>query len=247
MVEFEIWQGVLLAAVGVIAGFLNVIAGGGSLLVLPTLVFMGIDGAVANGTNRVAIIAQNIASVTGFSKQGYSDIKTSLTLSFCALPGAALGAYFGTRVSGELFERILGGLMVFLMVIMSRKSKKTGDEGLPQRTVLGHVLMVGIGFYGGFIQAGVGFFLMAVLNRVMGLDLVRVNMHKVFIVGVYTLVALAFFVSQGQVIWLIGIVLAVGNAIGGWLGAHFAVKKGERFIRVILNVVLIVMAIRLLV
>jgi uncharacterized membrane protein YfcA len=110
----------------------------------------------------------------------------------------------------------------------------------------GHLLMVGVGFWGGFIQLGVGFIIMPVLNRVMGLDLVRTNMHKVFIVAIYTVVALLVFASQLELLWIIGIILAVGNAIGGYLGAHFTMKKGEDMIRLVLNLVLVVFVIKLL-
>ncbi len=244
--EFELWQLFLLAGVGVLSGFLNVMAGGGSLLALPVLIFMGLPGNVANGTNRVAIVAQNASAVTSFFRKGYSEIRTMLTLALCAVPGAAMGAYLGTQVSGELFNRILGGLMIALLILMSRKQRDAEVTEKPKRLVLGHILMVAVGFYGGFIQAGVGFFLMAVLYRVVGLDLVRVNAYKVFIVGIYTLVALAIFADRGQVLWLAGASLAVGTTIGGWIGAHFTVKRGERLIRIVLNAVLIVMAARLL-
>ena len=244
--EFELWQLFLLAGVGVLSGFLNVIAGGGSLLALPVLIFLGLPGNVANGTNRVAIVAQNASAVTSFFKQGYAELRTMLTLALCAVPGAALGAYLGTQVSGELFNRILGGLMILLLILMSRKQRDAETTEKPKRLLLGHVLMVAVGFYGGFIQAGVGFFLMAVLYRVVGLDLVRVNAFKVFIVGIYTLVALAIFADKGQVLWLLGAALAVGTTAGGWIGAHFTVKRGEGLIRMVLNVVLVVMAIRLL-
>lgn len=244
--EFEFWQLFLLAGVGVLSGFLNVMAGGGSLLVLPVLIFLGLPGNVANGTNRVAIVAQNASAVASFFRKGYSDLRTMLTLALCAVPGAALGAYLGTQVSGELFNRILGGLMILLLILMSTKQRDAEITEKPKRLVLGHILMVAVGFYGGFIQAGVGFFLMAVLYRVVGLDLVRVNAFKVFIVGIYTLVALAIFADKGQVLWLLGAALAVGTTAGGWIGAHFTVKRGEGLIRVVLNVVLVVMAIRLL-
>ena len=98
----------------------------------------------------------------------------------------------------------------------------------------------------GFIQAGVGFILMAILHRTLGLDLLRVNMHKVFIVGVYTLVALVVFAVQGHVDWILGLVLATGNATGAWIGTHYAVKKGEKLIRFVLNAALIAMAAKLL-
>lgn len=244
--EFELWQLFLLAGVGVLSGFLNVMAGGGSLLALPVLIFMGLPGNVANGTNRVAIVAQNVSAFTSFFRKGYSELRTMLTLALCAVPGAAMGAYLGTQVSGELFNRILGGLMIVLLILMSRKQRDVAVIEKPRRLVLGHFLMVAVGFYGGFIQAGVGFILMAVLYRVVGLDLVRVNAYKVFIIGIYTLVALAIFADKGQVLWLAGASLAVGTTIGGWIGAHFTVKRGERLIRVILNVVLVVMAVRLL-
>ena len=244
--EFELWQLFLLAGVGVLSGFLNVMAGGGSLLALPVLIFMGLPGNVANGTNRVAIVAQNVSAFTSFFRKGYSELRTMLTLALCAVPGAAMGAYLGTQVSGELFNRILGGLMIVLLILMSRKQRDVAVIEKPRRLVLGHFLMVAVGFYGGFIQAGVGFILMAVLYRVVGLDLVRVNAYKVFIIGIYTLVALAIFADKGQVLWLAGVSLAVGTTIGGWIGAHFTVKRGERLIRVILNVVLIAMAVRLL-
>ncbi len=244
--EFELWQLFLLAGVGVLSGFLNVIAGGGSLLALPVLIFMGLPGNVANGTNRVAIVAQNASAFTSFFRKGYSELRTMLTLALCAVPGAAMGAYLGTQVSGELFNRILGGLMIVLLILMSRKRRDAPVAEKPRRLVLGHLLMVAVGCYGGFIQAGVGFFVMAVLYRVVGLDLVRVNAYKVFIIGIYTLVALAIFADKGLVIWVAGASLAVGTTIGGWIGAHFTVKRGERLIRIVLNAVLIAMAIRLL-
>ena len=244
--ELELWQLFLLAGVGVLSGFLNVIAGGGSLLALPVLIFMGLPGNVANGTNRVAIVAQNASAFTSFFRKGYSELRTMLTLALCAVPGAAMGAYLGTQVSGELFNRILGGLMIVLLILMSRKPADAEATEKPRRLVLGHILMVAVGFYGGFIQAGVGFFVMAVLYRVVGLDLVRVNAYKVFIIGIYTLLALAIFADRGLVLWLAGAALAVGTTIGGWIGAHYTIKRGERLIRVVLNAVLVVMAVRLL-
>jgi hypothetical protein len=92
----------------------------------------------------------------------------------------------------------------------------------------------------------VGFIIMPILNRAMGLDLVRTNMHKVFIIAVYTIAALVVFASTVELMWLVGLALALGNAIGGYLGAHFSVTRGEKLIRVILNIVLIAFIIKLL-
>lgn len=250
--ELEIWQLVFLSALGIIAGILNVIAGGGSLLTLPALILMGLPGPIANGSNRVAILAQNITAIYGFRTKGFSDFKLSFTLALCALPGAIAGAYVGTMVRGILFNRILAAIMilVLLQVALEQRFKGKAREPEPReqspRLFLGHLCIVGVGFYGGFIQAGVGFLLMAVLHNVMRLDLVRVNMHKVFIVAFYTTAALVVFIWTGNVLWIPALALALGNSLGGWIGSHLSVKKGEPLIRKVLFITLTAMAIRLL-
>jgi len=247
----EIWEGSLLFVAGCVAGFTNVMAGGGSLLTMPIMVFMGLPGPTANGTNRVAILIQSVSSTVAFFRRGFSDFRLSLTLTLCAMPGAVAGAFLGTKLEGVWFNRVLAGVMIGVMILMWRKKKSKTEREETQtprsarRTLSAHVLMFGAGIYGGFIQAGVGFILMAILYRVLGLDLVRVNMHKVFIVGMYTVVALAVYAINGNVEWTIGLLLAVGNATGAWVGTHYTVKKGERFIRIVLNTTLLIMAIKL--
>jgi len=246
----EIWHAIILLVVGVFSGFLNVMAGGGSLLTVPVMVFLGLPGPVANGTNRVAILAQSVTATIAFFKQGFSDFKLSITLSLCALPGAIIGAMLGTGLEGVWFNRALALIMLCVIILMLFKkepsAKNLESEGKPQRVLLGHVLMVGVGFYGGFIQVGVGFLMFPLLHHVMGLDLVRVNMHKVFIIATYTIAALTVFASKVEILWAMGICLAVGTSVGGWLGAHFSVKKGAGLIKIMLNSVLFVFVVKLL-
>lgn len=252
----EPWQLLFLTGIGIVAGTLNVIAGGGSLLSLPVLVFLGLDGPIANGTNRVAILAQNATAIGGFQARGFSDWKLSLSLALAALPGGICGALLGTMVRGELFNRILGFILIAALLYLAwQRLKKKPTSEMPsaeprpvtsRQRILGHLALVGVGFYGGFIQAGVGFLLMAALHQVMGLDLVRVNMHKVFIVAVFTLAALVVFALNGQVLWVPGLALAVGNSIGGWIGSQISVLKGESWIRAVLYGTLLLMAVRLL-
>jgi uncharacterized membrane protein YfcA len=239
----------LLAIVGVAAGWLNVMAGGGSLLTVPVMLFMGIPGPVANGTNRIAILAQNISAVAAFRRQGFSDFRLSLSLSSAAAVGALGGASIGVHLDGAWFDRVLALVMIGVMLLMATGHDKVrpADPGTASpRLLLGHVLMVGAGFWGGFIQIGVGFILMPILHRVLGFDLVRVNMHKVFIVLVYTIVALLVFASQLELLWWTGAALALGNATGGWLGAHTTVKRGEVLIRRVLYVALSAFIVKLL-
>jgi len=254
----------LLIAAGVAGGVLNVLAGGGSLITVPVMVFLGIPGPVANGTNRIGILAQSIASIATFARRGLSDFRLSLTLSACTIPGAVVGALVGSNLEGVWFNRALALIMLGILVMMHldrgtpargtpARGTPDGDavghsgNAAPTRTQLlyGHLLMVGVGLWGGFIQIGVGFIMMPILNRVMGLDLVRTNMHKVFIVAPYTLVAMLVFSSQVGLMWLAGIALAVGSSIGGYLGTHFTVRASERSVRLVLNLVLIAFIIKL--
>jgi uncharacterized membrane protein YfcA len=246
----ELWQAGLLCAVGVVAGFLNVMAGGGSLITVPVMIFMGLPGPVANGTNRIAILAQNLTAVLTFFRRGFSEFRLSLTLAACALPGSLLGALVGTRLDGVWFNRILALIMVGVMLVMhfDRGGRVRPGDHRPTRRQLawGHLLMVGAGFWGGFIQMGVGFVIMPILNRAMGLDLVRTNMHKVFIIATYTVAALAVFASRVELLWMVGLALALGNSIGGYLGAHFTISRGESLVRLVLNLVLVAFIIKLL-
>jgi uncharacterized protein len=248
--DLNLWQAALLFVVGIVGGFVNVIAGGGSLLTVPVMVFLGVPGPVANGTNRIGILAQSLTSIVTFARRDFRDFQLSLSLSACAIPGAVAGALLGVHLDGVWFNRAVALIMVGVMLAMhfDKGSAQQARDHQPTRRQLlyGHCLMLGVGFWGGFIQIGVGFIIMPILNRVMGLDLVRTNMHKVFIVAAYTMAALLIFASQIELLWIVGVVLAVGNSIGGYLGARFTISSGERMIRLVLNLVLVAFIIKLL-
>ena len=248
--ELGAWGGILLISVGFAAGFLNVVAGGGSTLSVPVMIFMGLPAPIANGTNRIAILAQNITAVVTFFRRGYSDFKLSLSLAICAIPGAVVGALVGVEFEGIWFNRMLA-IIMFGIILINHLDKKTAPTKKIVtsriRLVIGHLMMILVGFWGGVIQIGVGFLIMPILSGVIGLDLVRTNMHKVFIIGTYTVVALAIFASNLEIPWMIGLALASGNMLGGYLGARISISQGDRFIRIVLNVVLTCFIVRLLV
>jgi uncharacterized membrane protein YfcA len=243
----DYWNWLLLFGVGSIAGFINVNAGGGSSLTLPTLIFMGLDGALANGTNRVAIFIQNIFAVASFKKNKMHQFRESTELSLFTLPGAIFGAILASRISSVLFERILGGVLIFIVLSLffSRSYKDRDSNQKEHKSWWIYPALIGIGFYGGFLQIGVGFLFMAALYHLLRVDLITVNMHKVFIILIYTVPALLIFMWTGNVNWKYGLALAAGNAFGGWWGAHVAVKGGERVIRMILAVAISIMALKL--
>ncbi len=246
--HLDLWQIALLFGVGAVAGVLNVLAGGGSLLTLPVLIFLGLPSAMANGTNRVAILIQNIVAVQGFRHRKVMPLKLALICTVPALIGSVIGAKLAIDIGDEAFRRILAGVMIgvcALMVVDPTKRWRFDPATLTRaRLAALAVTFLGVGVYGGFIQAGVGFIIITGL-LVHGLDMVRINAVKVFVVMVYTVSALAVFVRAGQVDWALGLALAAGNATGGWLGSQLAVSKGHDWLRRAVLVVAVAFAVKL--
>lgn len=239
---------VILAGFG--AGFINTLAGSGSLITLALMEFMGIPIGIANGTNRVGVLIQNIVAVDSFRHSDKLDLRGGFMLSVPAIVGAIIGARIAVDLNEALLRQIIGGLMVvMLFVIIVRpnrwlKGTLLSLEGYP--TLGQGLIFFVIGMYGGFIQAGVGVFLLAGLVLGVGYDLVRANAVKNLIVLAFTIFALGVFVLEGQVWWLIGVLLALGNAGGAWIAAKVAVEKGADFVRWVLIAVVVISATRLL-
>lgn len=240
----------VLALVGVAAGFINVVAGGGSMLTVPALVLMGVPGPVANGTNRIAIIAQTVSASIAFYRRGVWNLRLSLSLAAALLPGAVLGAWWGAHIEGVWFNRLLAGVMIVVMLTMGLESRikqeNTADQQELARPLLTHLLIALVGVYGGLIHIGIGFLIMFVLHRVGGLSLTHTNMHKMVTVVPYSIAALAIFQAEAGIIWVAGLALAVGNTLGGWLGVHVSLARGERFIRLMFNLCIAALIVRLL-
>ena len=238
----------ILFGAGVGCGWINVIAGGGSALTVPVMLFLGMPGPVANGTNRIAIIAQSLAAVAAFGQSGFREWRLAGGLAAAASAGAFLGARYGVKLEGEAFDRALAFILVAVGLLTATGADKAVVSAVtrPRNLALGHALMFGAGVYGGFIQVGVGFLMMPILSRVMGLDLVRTNMHKVFITLMFSLVALAVFAASVEISWAAGAALAAGNAIGGWAGARATVLRGSRFVRAAVLVAIGALAVKLL-
>ena len=238
----------LLFGVGSLGGFLNVMAGGGSTITLPILIFLGLEPTLANGTNRLGIIAQTLSAVVSFRQEKYHDFKLSLKLTAFALPGAIAGAIIATRISNELFQKILAYVLIGVTVSMLLRKINTNKplEQQGKQSWWIYPVILGLGFYGGFMQVGVGFLFMASLFHLMKLDFIRVNMHKVFIIFVYTIPAFLIFVFTGKVDWRYGLILSLGMGLGGWWAAKISVKKGEKFIRIVLIAAILLMALKLL-
>jgi hypothetical protein len=232
-----------LALAGLVAGVINTLAGGGTLLTVPTLVYFGLPATVANGTNRIGVLLQNVFATRGFRREGFDAVAESLPIVLPAVVGSILGATVASRMSAELYERIFGLAMIVVLIPILRgaKAKPSGPPAPPRSRLLNAAIFFAIGFYGGSIQAGVGIFVIAALAR-SGVDLIRANAIKVILVGALTAVALPVFVLQGQIDWPFALAMATGFALGGELGARVATRGGERVIKPVLVVSVLAMA-----
>ena len=236
-----------LVAIGFISAVINVIGGGGSFLTLPLLIFLGLPASVANGTNRVAVLAQNISAVFGFHRHNVLPLKWAIAVSVPAMAGAALGVWAALNVPDIAFRRILSIVMLAVAFGTLVHRRVRGDRRSAPRDAWDPLTVAGFfftGVYGGFLQAGVGFLVLAV-TTLAGLDLLRGNAVKVFSVMLLTLLSLAVFAGAGQVNWSAGLALALGSFVGGLAGVKLAVYKGRRWLERTVTITMVVFAILL--
>ena len=240
----------LLILAGIAAGFVNMLAGNGSLITLPALLAIGLPANVANATNRVGITLQNIVGTEGFYRQGRLDVRGALLLSIPTVVGSILGARIAVNIDEALFRKVLAVAMLIMLVIMLVKPERwiTGKVRVHsgRLSIVQVLVFFAIGVYGGFLQAGVGIFLLAGLVLGPGYDVVRANAVKVAIVLTLTIAALIVFQANAQVLWGPGLVMGIGSMIGAWLGTHFAVRKGTAWVRWFVIVVVLVSTAQLL-
>lgn len=234
---------IALIIAGLMVGFINTLAGGGSIISLSVLMVLGLPANVANGTNRIAIAVQTLTASSSFRQQKVLDTKKGVILGIPALLGSILGALIAVDINEAIFEKAVGIIMLVMLIFILYNPKKwlSGqDELLKKKTSFIQILIFFlIGVYGGFIHMGVGYFLLIALVGGIGYDLVKANAVKVFIVLIYTPVALFIFLLYGQVNWEYGLTLTIGNVFGALIASRLAVKKGVNFVRWVIVVVIL--------
>ncbi len=258
-----------LVAAGLAAGILNTLAGGGSFLTIPALIFLGLDANAANGTNRIGVLLQSGIAATTFARRGRLPGRDAFRL----VPVTVAGALAGARVAVDIPAPVLRGVLAAVILIAlpavfipegrsgggssragagapaesaAGPGSRNGRAGGSRRALLLQLAFLGIGFYGGFLQAGVGFLILGALVPLAGLDLVRANALKVTIVAFHTALALPVFIAHRQVELAPGLILAAGTMLGAWIGTHLAVLRGARFVRWVLLAALLISAAQLL-
>lgn len=239
----------ILFSVGFIASIVNTLAGGGSLLTLPVLIFLGFPSNVANGTNRILILINSIVGTAGYKSKGVSTYPFNVYLGISALLGALIGAKIAIDIKGEIFNRILSVVMIIfgLIILLSRnyEIEKITERITGKYFWISVVAFFFIGIYGGFINAGIGIVIVIFLNSINRMTLIRANATKVALISIYTLGALILFAINEKVDWVAGLWMAAGSLFGAWWSSRWSVKKGDNVIKIAMLIMVTVMAVKL--
>lgn len=232
----------ILIASGLAVGFLNTLAAGATVISMTVFMALGIPIVEASGTNRIAVLLQNLTSSFTFRKQNLLDTKSSLKISVPIILGIIIGAQFSMMVSEEFFKICFSTglvIMIALMLLKPGSWLKETNCGIRQLNMKSFMMLLLSGFYGGSVYVGVGYFFIAVFVLSMGYDLIRANALKSFVAFVTTPFSLVIFMLNGQVNYEYGLIHAIGNIIGAYIAAKYAKKLGVKFIRILLIGVII--------
>ncbi len=249
--ELEYYHYLIAILGSAIAGAINTLAGNGSAITLTILTeLLGLPGNMANGTNRVGVLSQTVASTYAFHRKGKLDIFSSKYYIILTVIGAVLGVYVATRISNEAFIQVFRYLMIVMLIVVLVKPKRwlreTDTENPPSMWFIVPMFLA-LGFYGGFIQMGMGIFFLAIMVLGARHSLIDSNVIKSLIVAIYTAIVLAIFHYKGLVDWKIGGIMAIGQMAGGYLMANIAAKhpKANIWTHRVLVVVVIAAILRL--
>ncbi len=228
---------------GILVGFINTLAGGGSIISLSILIMLGLPATVANGTNRVAIALQNLVAVSSFKQQKVLEVRKALYLSIPAILGSLVGSWIAVDINEADFEKAIGIIMLVMLIFVLFKPQQYiyGRAEVSEKPIRWgtYVIFFFIGIYAGFIHMGVGYFLLAGIVLGAGYDLVKANAIKVLIILAYAPFTLAVFYFHHEINWGYGLVMALGNMLGAWLASRMAVKKGVAFVKWVIVIVIL--------
>lgn len=234
---------IILISSGVLVGFINTLGAGATVISMVVYMAMGIPIMEAAGTNRVSVIIQNLTASLTYRSQNMLDTKESLKLAIPIIIGTLLGTQFALNVSEEIFTGLfiagLIGMSIMLIASPSSWTKPIGSSYQSRVTPLHYIYLFIAGLYGGAVYVGLGYFLISVFVLGLGMDIVRANALKSFMAFTITPFSLLIFALNGEVNYTYGIVHALGNIVGSYIAARYAVKIGSKVIHKILLVLVI--------
>ena len=250
MPDIPILHVILLIITGFLAGFVNTLAGGGSALTLSVLIFLGVPANVANGTNRIALLMQNIVAVSEFKRQKQLEAKKGFLLALPAVAGAAIGSYIAVDVSRVIIERAIAIILIVMLIMLFYKPQQwlEGNLGLQQKKLKWwlYPLFFILGIYAGFLHLGIGYAILASVVLGAGFDLVKANAIKLLVILLWTPLSIYIFYTHGQINLWYGLLLGTGNLSGALLATKMAVKRGTGFVRWVIVTVILITTLHLL-
>lgn len=216
---------------GAFAGAINTLAGNGSAITLTILTeILDLPGNLANGTNRLGVFAQTIAATFAFYKNGKLDWKRSKVYVLITTIGAIAGVLVAIWVSNEQFKSVFSYMMVVMLFVVLVKPKRwlrETDTSIKPNYWIAVPAFLALGFYGGFIQMGMGIFFLGIMVLGAKWSLIDANVIKSLIVATYSILVIAIFQWKGFIDWEIGAIIALGQMAGGWLTATFASRYAK--------------------
>jgi hypothetical protein len=248
----ELWIIFLYLLTKILKGAINTLAGSGTIVAFAGMLYTGIPLELANTTNRLGVLFQNISGTLAFRRHGRISIKIPVIPAVATLLGAFLGAYFAAHVTTRLLDllalMVISGMLVYTFFDTFRKTALISLPGLTLSPFGKSVLFFLIGLYGGFIQIGVGILLLLGLRGALHLEWNQANYIKLLIVLIYTVPTTLYFVWEGMVLWYPGLTLAVGQIAGayfsGWL---FSIRPSlKQFIPYFILLMLVITAVKIL-
>jgi len=235
---------VILIVAGLMVGFINTLAGGGSIISLSVLMMLGLPAPLANGTNRIAIAIQTLTATSSFKQQKVLPIRKAIYMSIPAVIGSLIGSWIAVDINEEVFEKAIGVVMLIMLVFILYKPQKYiyGRAEIMEKPLNWkiYIIFFFIGIYGGFIHMGIGYFLLMSIVLGAGFDLVKANAIKVFVVLVYTPFTLIVFLWNGLIDWKYGLIMAIGSVVGALIASRLAVNKGVVFVKWVIVIVILI-------
>ena len=223
---------------GTLVGIINTLAGGGSIITMTMFMAFGMQIDTANGTNRVAVLMQNLASSVTFIRKRSFNINHGLLLSIPVILGNILGAVVASDINERVFKICFGVILVVIMVYLLIDNRLRPREGHNiEIKPLHYVIFFLIGFYGGYIYIGLGYLILTIALWLMRMDMVTANAIKGFVILLATPFSLAVFMIMGDVDYTFGIVHGIGNMIGAFLASHYMSNWGKSFIKIFMAII----------
>lgn len=223
-----------------IAGMVNSIAGGGTLISFPTLIWLGIDPVMANATNTVAIWPGSLAGTIGFRRNLATMKRWLFLLVIPSFAGGALGSWLLLKTPSSTFERLVPFLILGATLLLATQEMITrrlgGIAKAHENPTFAWVTFVFVfqflvGLYGGYFGAGIGILMLAALGLIGMTDMHQMNGLKNLLAICINGIAAIYFAIAGAVVWKFVLIMAVGSIAGGFFGTRLAHRFGRKFVR----------------